>query len=103
MESGEWSVVQDLLTTHQLKLNFGNLFHCRGLGGIEIEEFSRVKAEWTGDEIRGKLHQGLVVLRDDVVVVLACEADAVFGRGQFFLKREEVLVRLQIGICLRDR
>lgn len=45
---------------------------------------------------------GRVELGDRVVVVLAGKGDLVFGLSQLSLKIEEVLVGLQIWVCLCD-
>ena len=51
------------------------------------------------DVRRERLDLG-VVLQDAVVVELPRVGDAVLGRGQLLLQRQEVLVRLQVGVRL---
>ena len=58
--------------------------------------------EHAGDDVGRNALDPDVVLHDLVVVELAREADLVLGRGEFLLERQEVLVRLEVGILLDD-
>src|SRR5262245_8169210 len=67
---------------------------------FQLEELHRLEVEHPADHVGREDRQGLVVLADRVVVVLAGEADLVLGAGELLLELHEVLVGLQVGIGL---
>ena len=71
---------------------FGDVF--------DFQQFGDAEAEHARDDVGRELFDGAVVFGDAVVVVLAREGDAVFGRGDFFAQRGELVVRLEVGVVL---
>ena len=83
----------------------GDAFHgafALGLVG-DFEEVHAREVEHAGHDVGWEHRQGLVVLAHVAVVVLAREADLVFGADQFFLQLAEVGVSLELRVGLGQR
>src|SRR5437899_92983 len=84
-----------------LEFDLRRLLDSFGFGGVEVEELGRLEPEHPSNDIRRKAHERGVEIAYHVVVMLTRETDAVLRRRQLFLKPQEVLIRLQIGVGLR--
>lgn len=69
----------------------------RAIGVVRGEILGRLEVEHAGDDVRGHLHDAVVVLEHGVVVELAAIGDLIFKAGEASLQVEEVLVRLEVG------
>src|SRR5919197_2274518 len=70
----------------------------RGRLGLRLEELALGEPEGPGEEPVREDLDGVVVVEDAGVVVLAAERDLVLGRGDLFLERQDVLVRLELRV-----
>src|SRR5262245_65615063 len=82
-----------------LELDLGG-FLLRRVG--DLEERRRLEVEHPRQDVRRERLELRVVLHGGVVVELPREADLVFRRGELLLEREEVRVRLELGVLLDD-
>src|SRR3954447_822973 len=81
------------------ELDLGNLG--RALLGLEV--FALLEVEHARDEVRWEGLNLRVELLHAVVVELPRVRNAILGRGQLFLQIQEVLIRLEVGVVLRQR
>src|SRR5688572_21458697 len=67
-------------------------------GGVDLEEWSLLEAERSGDLVLREALAVRVVAHHGVVVRLAGERDPVLGGPQLLLERLHVLIRLEVGV-----
>src|SRR3989442_11455942 len=82
------------------EIDLGDL---RGAGGLELEVLPRsLPDELRCEHLREAADVGVVAVCG-LIVVLARHGDAVLRPLKLVLQRAEVLVRLELGVVLRDR
>jgi len=68
--------------------------------GLYLEKGLELKAKQAGKDVTGEDFDAVLILQGRIVVKLAREPDLVFGRSQFFLQSLEILICLQVRVCL---
>src|SRR5215203_2273780 len=69
---------------------------------VGLEVLTLAELQDVGEDDRGEGLQLVVVVQDGVVVELPRVCDPTLGCAELFLQRKEVLVRLQVGVCLAE-